>query len=183
MVPKIIEAIKAFIRGPFALSLGMAILVMIGVVIGALVVNQMDEAALQKKQAQQAAAAEAAKPPPPPQRVVQADEGPSPFDPLYVSLGEEILSPLPGKNRVLLIELELMTMRGKQSEDLLKDKKIPLRAQTLAILSELTVEDVKRDDAQQMIAEKIMSAINSSLKTNLNVAPVQQVIVKRFYVQ
>ncbi len=183
MVQKIIEALKAFIRGPFALALGMALLVIIGIVVGLVVVAQMDEAALQKKQAEIAAAAEAAKPPPPPQRVVQADEGPNPFEPLYVSLGEEIMSPLPGKGRVLLIELELMTMRGPLSEELLKDKKIPLRAQALAILSELTVEDVKKDDAQQMIADKIKNAINMSLKDRLNVTPVQQVIIKRFYVQ
>ena len=183
MVPKILAALKAFIGGPFALSLGIAFLVFIGIAIGVLVVNQMDAATTQKKQAEQAAAIEAAKPPPPPQRVLQEDEGPNPFEPLYVSLGEEIMSPLPGKGRVLLIEIELMTMRGKLSEDLLKDKRIPLRAQTLSLLSELTVEDVKRDDAQQMISEKIKTAINNSLKNNLNVAPVQQVMIKRFYVQ
>ena len=183
MVPKIIAALKAFITGPFALSLGMALLVMIGVGIGALVVVKMDEAALQKQQAAKAAAEEAAKPPPPPQRVVQADEGPNPFEPLYVSLGDEILSPLPGRSRVLLIELELMTMRGKLSEDLLKEKRIPLRAQTLSILSELTVAEAQAENAQQKIAEKIMSAINQTLKNNLNVAPVQQVLIKRYYVQ
>jgi len=183
MVPKIIAALKAFITGPFALSLGMALLVMIGVGIGALVVVKMDEAALQKQQAAKAAAEEAAKPPPPPQRVVQADEGPNPFEPLYVSLGDEILSPLPGRSRVLLIELELMTMRGKLSEDLLKEKRIPLRAQALSILSELTVAEAQAEDAQQKIAEKIMSAINQTLKNNLNVAPVQQVLIKRYYVQ
>ena len=143
----------------------------------------MDEAAIQKQQAAKAAAEEAAKPPPPPQRVVQADEGPNPFEPLYVSLGEEILSPLPGKSRVLLIELELMTMRGKLSEDLLKEKRIPLRAQALSILSELTVAEAQAEDAQQKIAEKIMSEINKKLKSNLNVAPVQQVLIKRYYVQ
>jgi len=183
MVPKIIAALKAFITGPFALSLGMAFLVMIGIAIGALVALKMDEAALQKQQAAKAAAEEAAKPPPPPQRVVQADEGPNPFEPLYVSLGEEILSPLPGKSRVLLIELELMTMRGQLSEDLLKEKRIPLRAQALSILSELTVAEAQAEDAQQRIAEKIMRAINQTLKNNLNVAPVQQVLIKRYYVQ
>jgi len=149
MVPKIIAALKAFITGPFALSLGMALLIMIGIAIGALVAAKMDEAAIQKQQAAKAAAEEAAKPPPPPQRVVQADEGPNPFEPLYVSLGEEILSPLPGKSRVLLIELELMTMRGKLSEDLLKEKRIPLRAQALSILSELTVAEAQAEDAQK----------------------------------
>jgi len=183
MVPKIIAALKAFITGPFALSLGMALLVMIGIAIGDLVAAKMDEAAIQKQQAAKAAAEEAAKPPPPPQRVVQADEGPNPFEPLYVSLGEEILSPLPGKSRVLLIELELMTMRGKLSEDLLKEKRIPLRAQALSILSELTVAEAQAEDAQQKIAEKIMSEINKTLKNNLNVAPVQQVLIKRYYVQ
>jgi len=183
MVPKIIAALKAFITGPFALSLGMALLVMIGVSIGALVAVKMDEAALQKQQAAKAAAEEAAKPPPPPKRVVQPDEGPNPFEPLYVSLGDEILSPLPGRSRVLLIELELMTMRGKLSEDLLKEKRIPLRAQALSILSELTVAEAQADDAQQKIADKIMSAINQTLKNNLNVAPVQKVLIKRYYVQ
>jgi len=183
MVPKIIAALKAFITGPFALSLGMALLVIIGVAIGSLVAVKMDEAALQKQKAAKAAAEEAAKPPPPPQRVVQTDEGPNPFEPLYVSLGEEILSPLPGRSRVLLIELELMTMRGKLSEDLLKEKRIPLRAQALSILSELTVAEAQAEDAQQKIAERIMSAINKTLKNNLNVAPVQQVLIKRYYVQ
>ena len=183
MVQKIIEALKAFIKGPFALTVGMALLVIIGIAIGVVVLAQMDEAAIQKKRAEIAAAAEAAKPPPPPQKVVQTEEGPNPFEPLYVSLGEEIMSPLPGKGRVLLIEIELMTMRGPLSEDLLKTNKIPLRAQTLSILSELTLEDVKKDDAQQALAEKIKNAINLTLKNRLNVAPVQQVMIKRFYVQ
>ena len=183
MVQKIIEALKAFIRGPFALTLGMALLVVIGIAIGVVVLAQMDEATIQKNKAEIAAAAEAAKPPPPPQKVVQTEEGPNPFEPLYVSLGEEIMSPLPGKGRVLLIEIELMTMRGALSEELLKDNKIPLRAQTLAILSELTVDDVNKDDAQQTLAEKIKKAINLTLKDRLNVAPVQQVMIKRFYVQ
>jgi flagellar basal body-associated protein FliL len=183
MVPKIIAALKSFIGGPFALSVAIAFLVFIGIAIGALVVAQIDEAEAQKKRAEQIAAIEAAKPPPPPKRVVQEVDGPNPFEPLYVSLGDEIMSPLPGKGRVLLIEIELMTMRGTLSEDLLKDKRIPLRAQTLSILSELTIDDVKRDDAQQVIAEKIKTAINQTLKNNLNVAPVQQVMIKRFYVQ
>ena len=60
MVQKIIEALKAFIRGPFALSLGMALLVVIGIAIGVFVADQMESAAEQKKQAQKAAAEEAA---------------------------------------------------------------------------------------------------------------------------
>ena len=183
MVPKIIAALKAFITGPFALSLGIALLVMTGIAIGSLVAIKMDEAALQKQLAAKAAAEEAAKPPPPPQRVIDTDDSPNPFEPLYVSLGEEIMSPLPGKGRVLLIELELMTMRGKLSEDLLKENRIPLRAQTLSLLSELTVAEALADDAQQKIAEKIMQAINKNLKNKLNVAPVQQVMIKRYYVQ
>ena len=73
MVPKIIAALKAFIGGPFALSLGITLLVLLGIAIGTLVAAQMDAAAIQKKQAQQTAAIEAAMPPPTPQRVVQAE--------------------------------------------------------------------------------------------------------------
>jgi flagellar basal body-associated protein FliL len=98
-------------------------------------------------------------------------------------LGEEILSPLPGKGRVLQIQVDLVTLRGQLAEDLLTAKRVPLRALTLSILSELTVEEATAADASQMIAEKLKQAVNATLRPKNGVTPVQQVLIKKYYVQ
>ena len=183
MVKKILAAVIAGLTGPFAMAFAISILVIVGIVAGFVIAGNMEEAKLQKLQAEKAAAEAALKGPPPPQRVVDTNEGPSPFDPRYVSLGEEILSPLPGKGRVLQIDIDLVTLRGQLAEDLLTAERIPLRALALSILSELTIEEATAEDASQVIAGKLMQAVNAALRPKNGVTPVQRVLIKKYYVQ
>jgi flagellar basal body-associated protein FliL len=184
MAKKIIAALIAGLTGPFAMAFAISMLLIVGIAAGLMVAGNMEEAKLQKIKDERAAAAEALKDPPPPQRVIDTtEEGPSPFDPRYVSLGEEILSPLPGKGRVLQIEIDLVTLRGQLSEDLLTAQRIPLRALALSMLSELTIEQATAEDASQAIAEKLKQAVNAAMRPTNGVTPVQQVLIKKYYVQ
>ena len=183
MVKKIIAAVIAGLTGPFAMAFAISMLLIGGIAAGFLVAGNMEQAKLQKIKAEKAAAEEALKGPPPPQRVVDTTEGPSPFEPRYVSLGEEILSPLPGKGRVLQIEIDLVTLRGQLSEDLLTAERIPLRTLALSILSELTIEEATAIDASQAIAEKLKQAVNAAIRPKNGVTPVQRVLIKKYYVQ
>lgn len=184
MVKKILAAVIAALTGPFAMALGISALVVVGVAVGFIISANMEAAQLAKKQAEKAAAAEALKGPTPPQRVVAPpDDAPNPFEPRYVSLGEEILSPLPGKGRVLITEIELVTQRGENAEYLLFSERVPLRAYVLSILSEMTVEQVTAPDANQMIADKLKRAINNLLQPKNGIAPVERVLIKKYYVQ
>jgi len=183
MVKNIIAAVIAGLTGNFAIAFAIMMLLSVGMAAGVMIAGGMDAAQQNKIKAAKAAAEEAAKPPPPPQRVPMEDEGPSPFEPRYVSLGEEILSPLPGKGRVLQIQVDLVTLRGELAEDLLTAKRVPLRALTLSILSELTVEEATAADASQMIAERLKRAVNASLRPANSVDPVERVLIKKYYVQ
>ena len=184
MVKKIIAAIIAAVTGPFAMALGILALVIVGLVVGFFISANMDAARIAKQQAEKAAAAEALKGPEPPQRVVQPrDDGPDPFEPRYVSLGEEILSPLPGKNRVLITEIDLITQRGEKGEYLLFSERVPLRALVLSILSELTVEQATAPDAKQAIGARITQAINAVILPKSGIAPVERILFKKYYVQ
>ena len=84
---------------------------------------------------------------------------------------------------MLQTEIDLVTQRGQLSEDLLIANRIPLRALTLSILSELTVEQATADDATQALAAKLKKAINAALRPANSVTPVERVLIKKFYVQ
>ena len=183
MVKKIIAAVLAGLTGPFAIAFALTALLLMGIAVGMLLSDNMEAAKLERIKAEKAASAEAQKPPPPPQRVLAPDEGPNPFEARYVSLGEEILSPLPGKARVLQIEIDLVTQRGESAEELLTVKRVPIRALVLSILSELTVEEATASDASQVITEKLKEAINTFLRPNYSVNPVERVLIKKYYVQ
>lgn len=184
MVKKIIAAVIAALTGPFAMALGISALVVVGVAVGFIISANMEAARLEQQRAEKAAAALALKGPEPPQRVLEPpDDAPDPFAPRYVSLGEEILSPLPGKNRVLITEIDLVTQRGENAEYLLFSERVPLRALALSMLSELTVEQATAPDANIAIAEKLKQAINAILLPKNGIAPVERVLIKKYYVQ
>jgi len=184
MVKKILAAVIAALTGPFAMALGISLLVVIGVAVGFIISANMDAARVEKQKAEKAAAAEALKGPAPPQRVVEPpSDGPSPFEPRYVSLGEEILSPLPGKGRVLITEVELVTQRGENAELLLTSERVPLRAFVLSILSEMTIDQATAPDARQATADKLKQAINALLQPKSGIAPVERVLIKKYFVQ
>lgn len=183
MVQKIIAAVIAGLTSYFAMAFALCILLFVGIAAGLLISDSMEATKQAKIKAEKMAAAEALKPPPPPQRVPQTDEGPSPFEPRYVSLGEEMLSPLPGKGRVLQIEIDLVTQRGQKAEELLTAKRVPLRALALSMLSEMTIEEATAADATQAIAAKLKRATNAFLRPENSIDPVENVLIKKYYVQ
>ncbi len=183
MVKRILGAIIAAFTGPFAIAFYAAIFIAVGGIAGFVVYSKMEAAEAARKAAEKAAIEEAARGPLPPQRVPDAPQD-DPFVPRYISLGDEILSNLPGRRRALIIQLELMTQRGEEVEALITKNRMPLRAMTLAVLSELKVEDVTRPDATQLVAERLRIALNNFLRPgNSGINAIDQVLVKRLFVQ
>ena len=81
MVQTILAKVKAALTGPFAIAIGILLLVAIGGGIGYVVANQMIKAEEAKKAEMKAAEEAAKRGPPKPQRVPLGEEGPSPFEP------------------------------------------------------------------------------------------------------
>lgn len=180
MVKRILSAVIAALTSPFSLAFYAMLLVAIGLGVGWFVALRMDQAEQRRKAAERAAL----RGPEPPQRVPDPPPGDNPFEPRYISLGDEILSNLPGRRRALMTEIDLMTQRGPQAEDKLRTHRLRLRALAIAVLSELTVEDATRPDAPQLIAERLKRALNDELRPeSFGVNLVDQVLVKRLFVQ
>lgn len=184
MVKRILAAVLSALSSPFALAFYAALLVAIGLGIGWVVAMRMEEAEMKRKAAERAALEAALRGPPPPQRVPDPPAGENPFEPRYVSLGDEILSNLPGRRRALMTEIDIMTQRGPDAEEKLRLHRIRLRALAIAALSELTVEEATRPDAPQMIAERLKRVLNNELRgESFGVNLIDQVLVKRLFVQ
>jgi flagellar basal body-associated protein FliL len=184
MVKRILSAVIAALTSPFSLAFYAMLLVAIGLGVGWFVALRMDQAEQRRKAAERAALEAALRGPEPPQRVPDPPPGDNPFEPRYISLGDEILSNLPGRRRALMTEIDLMTQRGQQAEDKLRMHRLRLRALAIAVLSELTVEDATRPDAPQLIAERLKRAINDELRPeSFGVNLVDHVLVKRLFVQ
>jgi flagellar basal body-associated protein FliL len=161
----------------------MLLLVAIGGGVGYVVANQMIKAE-EKKKAELKAAEEAAKRgPPKPERVPLADEGPNPFEPRYITLGEEFISNLPQKGRALIIEVGMVTLKGEKAEKTLSDERIPLRAHTMAMISEMTVAQATAEDAQEKLAERLHRALNAEMRKKTGADLIDKVFIKRYYVQ
>lgn len=183
MVQTILAKLKAALTGPFAIAIGMLLLVAIGGGVGYVVANQMIKAE-EKKKAELKAAEEAAKRgPPKPERVPLADEGPNPFEPRYITLGEEFISNLPQRGRALIVEVGIVTLKGEKAEKTLSDDRIPLRAHTMAIISEMTVAQATAEDAQEKLAERLHRALNAEMRKKTGADLIDKVFIKRYYVQ
>lgn len=183
MVQTILAKVKAALTGPFAIAIGMLLLVAIGGGVGYVVANQMIKAE-EKKKAELKAAEEAAKRgPPKPERVPLADEGPNPFEPRYITLGEEFISNLPQKGRALIIEVGMVTLKGEKAEKTLSDDRIPLRAHTMAMISEMTVAQATAEDAQEKLADRLHRALNAEMRKKTGADLIDKVFIKRYYVQ
>ena len=183
MVQTILEKIKKALTGPFAIAIGMLLLIAVGGGIGYVVANQMI-AAEEKKKAELKAAEEAAKRgPPKPQLVPAPPEGPNPFEPRYVTLGDEFISNLPQKGRALIVEIGVVTMKGEKAEKTLTDDRIPLRALTMAIISEMTVAQATAEDAQEVLANQLQKALNAEMRKKAGTDLIDKVFIKRYYVQ
>lgn len=179
MLPKIIK----LVTGPFAIALGILVLVAVGGGIGYIVATQMIKAEEQKKIEMKLAEAAAKKGPEKPQRVPLTEEGPSPFEPRYITLGDEFISNLPGKGRALVIEVGLVTLKGEKAEKYLADERMPLRAQTMAMISELTMAQATADDAQDQLAARLKTDLNKGIRQKVGADLIEKIFIKRYYVQ
>jgi flagellar basal body-associated protein FliL len=184
MVKRILGAIIAAFTSPFALAFYGAILLAIGLAVGWFVNMRMEEAEMKRKAAERAALEAALRGPLPPQLVPDPPQGEDPFAPAYITLGDEILSNLPGRRRALITEIEVMTQRGPDAVDQLRLHRLRLRALTLGVLSELSVEEATRPDAPQQIADRLKRILNDEMRgENYGVNLIDQVYVKRLFVQ
>jgi flagellar basal body-associated protein FliL len=65
----------------------------------------------------------------------------------------------------------------------LSDDRIPLRALTMAIISEMTVAQATAEDAQSKLAERLQKALNAEMRKKTGADLVDKVFIKRYYVQ
>jgi hypothetical protein len=179
MVKKII----ALLTGPFAIAFGVVALIAIGAGAGIIIAGKMAEADA-KRRAELKAAEEAAKrPPPPPERVRLPDRGPNPFAARYIDLGDEILSNLPARGRALIVEVALMTQKGERAEKILTDNRIRLRALVVAVVSEITVEEATAQGAVEALAQRLQRAVNAEIRRTEGADLVDDILIKRYFVQ
>lgn len=183
MVQTILANIKKALTGPFAIAIGMLLLVAVGGGIGYVVANQMIKAEEVKKAAQKAAEEAAKRGPEKPKLVPLENEGPNPFAPRYITLGDEFISNLPQRGRALIVEIGLMTKKGEKAEKYLTDERIPLRALTMAMISELTVAQATAEDAQDKLAARLLTGLNRTIRQKVGADLIDQVLIKRYYVQ
>ena len=183
MVQTILAKIKAALTGPLAIAIGMLLLVGIGGGVGYVVANMMIKAEEKKKAELKAAEEEAKRGPPKPQLVPLGDEGPNPFEPRYITLGDEFISNLPQKGRAIIAEVGIVTMKGEKAEKTLADDRIPLRAHTMAIISEMTVAQATAENAQEQLAERLLKALNEEMRKKTGATLIDKVFIKRYYVQ
>lgn len=178
-----VKKILALLTGPFAIAFGVVALLALGAGAGVIIAGKMAEADA-KRRAELKAAEEAAKrPPPPPERVRLPDQGPDPFVVRYIDLGDEILSNLPARGRALIVQVALMTQKGEQAEKILTDKKIRLRALVVAVISELTVEEATAQGAVEALAQRLLRAINADIRRTEGADLVDDVLIRRYFVQ
>jgi flagellar basal body-associated protein FliL len=74
-------------------------------------------------------------------------------------------------------------MKGEKGEKTLSDDRIPLRAHTMAIISEMTVAQATAEDAQSKLAERLQKALNAEMRKKTGADLVDKVFIKRYYVQ
>lgn len=174
--------VLAKLTTPFAFASYGALLLIMGVIVGLIVADRMARADANKKAAAKAAAAEAARAHIP-ALVPAPPEGESPFKPRYVSLGDEIMHGFREPKRALILDVTLMTQRGEQGEKLLVERRMPLRALVLASLSEFPVAVAAAAGGQQELSERLKSALNAELRAQTGFAPIDAVLLTRYFVQ
>lgn len=182
MVGKIIGGLLAFIRSPFALALGLVILMAAGAAGGFLWGKRMEAVERQKIAAAKAEAEKAARAHIP-VKVPQPDEGPDPFIPRYVPLGEEFTINFREKKRVLIVEVSMMTRKGPKVEQSLKSRVIPLRARIDALLSIFPYDQAVSEDGVKLMSDHLRAGLNQSLRAELGISPVEEVLITRLFIQ
>jgi flagellar basal body-associated protein FliL len=178
MVGKILAAL----RSPFALALGLVILMAGGAAGGFFWGKRMDAIERQKVAAAKAAAEAAAKAHIP-VKVPQPDEGPDPFIARYIPLGEEFTINFREKKRVLIVEISLVTRKGPKVEQSLKSRVIPLRARIDALLSIFPYDQAVSDDGVKLMGDHLRTGLNQSLRAELGINPVEDVLITSLFIQ
>jgi flagellar basal body-associated protein FliL len=179
MVGKIIAAVS----GPFAIALLAVLLLLGGVGLGFIVADRMAKNDLERRKQIRIAAEIAARGAPKPERVPAIRGQASPFAPRYLAFGEEFTSNFKEPKRVLVVEITLMTQRGERAYKLIENSKMPLRALTLATLSEFPLQTATAADGALALSRILKTALNSDLSQKTGLAPIDEVLITNFFVQ
>jgi flagellar basal body-associated protein FliL len=182
MVGKILGALVAAIKSPFSLALGLVLLIAAGGVGGFFWAKRAE--VIEKQKIEEARkAAEIAARAHIPVKVPQPDEGPDPFVPRYIPLGEEFTINFREKKRVLIVQLTLVTRKGPKVEDSLKARVLPLRARVDALLSIFPYDKAVTDDGPRLISEHIRAGLNDTLRADLGINPIEDVLITQLFIQ
>jgi flagellar basal body-associated protein FliL len=177
------KMIMGLLTGPLAIALLVVTLLFGGVAGGVVIAGRMEAAEKKRQQDAREAAQAALRGPPKPERVPLVESGSNPFAPRYVPLGEPLHSNFIERNRVLIVEISLVTQRGEKAEALMQAEKLPMRARTLALLSEFPLAVATREDGSRELARLLREALNAQLQVKSGFAPVDEVMLTRYYVQ
>ena len=77
--------------------------------------------------------------------------------------------------RALIVEIGVMTKKGEKAEKYLTDERIPLRALTMAMISELTVAQATAEDAQDKLAARLLTGLNTAVRQKAGADLIDQV--------
>jgi flagellar basal body-associated protein FliL len=182
MVGKILGALVAAIKSPFSLALGLVLLIAAGGVGGFFWAKRTE--IIEKQKAEDARkAVEIAARAHIPVKVPQPDEGPDPFVQRYIPLGEEFTINFREKKRVLIIEVTVVTRKGAKVENSLKARVLPLRARVDALLSIFPYDKAVTDDGPRLLSEHLRAGLNDTLRAELGINPVEDVLITQLFIQ
>lgn len=182
MVGKIIAGLIAAIKSPFSIALGL-VLLMAGAGVGGFFWGKRQEAIERQKVADAKAAAEKAAIAHIPVKVPQPEDGPDPWMPRYIPLGEEFTTNFREKKRVLIVEVTVVTRKGKKAEESLRNRVIPLRARVDALLSVFPYDQAVSEDGARLLGDHLKNGLNQSLRPDMGIAPVEDVLITHLFIQ
>jgi flagellar basal body-associated protein FliL len=82
-----------------------------------------------------------------------------------------------------VLEINFVTRYGQDADDLISDNKMALRAESMALLANLTMEQAKADDARAMIQERLKAGLNDFLYNIGKFRPIDQILITTMLVQ
>lgn len=179
MLPKIIAAATS----TFSIALIVVTLLIGGAGVGLLIAEKINKSEIERRRQERTAAEIAAQGPPKPERVPLVTDQENPFISRYVEFEEEFTSNFKEPKRVIIVSITLMTQRGERAYKLLEDSKIPLRALTLATLSEFPLKQAIEPDGRLLLSKSLKQALNSEIRARTGFSPIDAVLITRFFIQ
>ena len=179
MLPKLIAAATSSL----AIAFLVVTLLIGGVGAGFLIADKINKSDIERRRQERIAAEIAARGPPKPERVPLVKDQENPFNARYIDFGEEFTSNFKEPKRVLIVSITLMTQRGERAYRLLEDSKLPLRALTLATLSEFPLKQAVEPDGRLLLSQLLKRALNSEISSRTGFSPIDEVMITRFFVQ